>query len=255
MTIKTLAFDVDGTLTESKSRISTDMISALHRAMFDGLDIVIVTGGRLQQITSQVIDLLTIPPGKTIYTYPTCGARCVVIDHTKTPIELYCNKISFGEKEHILSCLYNAMMFVGFQQPILLDQSHGPRIEDRETQITYSALGQNASLADKQRWDPAGIKRKRLATALNLILNGFEARLGGTTSLDITRIGMDKAYAMRRYMEETGRSKDEILFFGDAIRDGGNDLPVAEMGITSIAVKNPRDCLVQLTDVLNGMNS
>lgn len=252
--IKALAFDVDGTLTESKSRIQPEMIDALHRAMFSGLDIVLVTGGQLSQITSQVSDHLNIPSGKVIYAYPTSGARAFAINDKHQTNELYAKLITDAEKEHILSCLYSSIMFVGFKTP-LRSPEWGPAVEDRGTQITYSALGQSAPLDVKRSWDPVGIKRKRLISAMNLILDGFQARMGGTTSVDITRDGIDKKYAMQKFLDETKYSKDDVLFFGDALFPGGNDYPVAEFGIVSIGVKSPKDCLISITNVLNQMGA
>lgn len=69
----------------------------------------------------------------------------------------------------------------------------GERIEDRGSQITFSGLGQHAPLAAKAAWDPDFAKRKRLQAALGLALPGFAVRIGGSTSVDITRAGIDKA--------------------------------------------------------------
>ncbi len=65
----------------------------------------------------------------------------------------------------------------------------------------------------------------------------LEVRLGGTTSVDVTRPGIDKSYGMKKLMAALGIAKDEILFFGDKLMEGGNDYPVKAMGIDSIAVE------------------
>ena len=67
-------------------------------------------------------------------------------------------------------------------------------------------------------------------------LPGLEVRIGGTTSTDITRPGIDKAYGIGKLIDALDISKDEVLFFGDKLNEGGNDYPVKAMGIDSIAV-------------------
>ena len=74
---------------------------------------------------------------------------------------------------------------------------------------------------------------------LQPILPDVSVRIGGATSIDITRAGVDKAYGMERLSELSGISKAEILFFGDALYPGGNDAPVRDTaGIDSVQVYN-----------------
>ena len=118
----------------------------------------------------------------------------------------------------------------------------GEIIEDRLSQVTYSALGQQASSADKYAWAEANVdKRKQLNEAVKALLPEFEVRTAGTTSLDITKPGVDKAYGMKRLLEATGCTKEDILFFGDKLEEGGNDFPVRNMGIDCIAVERWED--------------
>ena len=113
----------------------------------------------------------------------------------------------------------------------------GEIIEDRLSQVTYSALGQQASPEKKYAWAEANkVVRKQMRDDVAAKLPEFEVRLGGTTSVDITKIGVDKAYGMKKLMEATGASKEEILFFGDKIEEGGNDFPVLRLGIEARAV-------------------
>ena len=54
---------------------------------------------------------------------------------------------------------------------------------------------------------------------------------------DITLPGIDKAYGIGKLLELNGWSKDEALFFGDKLQEGGNDFPVKQMGVDSIEVR------------------
>ena len=76
---------------------------------------------------------------------------------------------------------------------------------------------------------------------LEPLLPDFAVRMGGTTSIDVTKPGVDKAYGMARLREQLAIPLNEMLFVGDAIFVGGNDFPVQEAGVDSILVRDPRE--------------
>ena len=114
-------------------------------------------------------------------------------------------------------------------------------IEDRGSQITYSALGQKAPLNEKVRWDPDFAKRKRMKSILDTLIPEFSVRLGGSTSIDVTRPGIDKAYGIRKLRDVLGIAIDEMIFVGDALFPGGNDYPAEQAGVESIRVRDPQE--------------
>jgi HAD superfamily hydrolase (TIGR01484 family) len=127
----------------------------------------------------------------------------------------------------------------------------GEIIEDRLSQVTYSALGQQATAADKYAWAEANVeKRRQLNEAVKALLPEFEVRTAGTTSLDITKPGVDKAYGMQKLLEATGCTKEEVLFFGDKLEEGGNDFPVKHMGVDCIAVNRWEDTAYALEGII-----
>lgn len=69
----------------------------------------------------------------------------------------------------------------------------------------------------------------------------FEVRLGGTTTIDITKLGIDKAYGMKKLMEALKVNKEDILFIGDRLEEGGNDYPVKVMGIDSMQISHSKE--------------
>ncbi|MDP3244074.1 MAG: HAD hydrolase family protein, partial [bacterium] len=81
-------------------------------------------------------------------------------------------------------------------------------------------------------------KRKKLKALLKDLIPGFTVRLGGTTSIDVTRLGIDKAYGIKKLREILDIELEEMLFVGDALFPGGNDYPVKEAGVASIQVNN-----------------
>jgi hypothetical protein len=121
-------------------------------------------------------------------------------------------------------------------------QPGGRSFENRGSQITFSALGQQAPLAEKEKWDPDFAKRKRMQALLQSYIPEFSVRLGGTTSIDINKPGIDKAYGIRKLRDLLGIQIEEMIFVGDAIFPGGNDYPPKEIGVDSICVRDTHEC-------------
>jgi len=121
------------------------------------------------------------------------------------------------------------------------ERTWGAILENRGSQITFSALGQEAPLNAKKAWDPTGEKKGRLRDAVAVRLPEFEVRSGGSTSVDITLKGVDKAYGMVRLAEQTGIPFDAMLFVGDRLDTGGNDYPVKALGVPCRAVTGWED--------------
>ncbi len=117
----------------------------------------------------------------------------------------------------------------------------GDTIEDRGSQITYSALGQHAPIEEKKKWDPDFSKRKKIKGFLDQLLPEFSVRLGGATSIDVTKPGIDKAYGIRKLRDMLGIAIDDMIYVGDALFPGGNDYPAKEAGALSIAVRDPHE--------------
>jgi phosphomannomutase len=117
----------------------------------------------------------------------------------------------------------------------------GDLIEDRGSQITFSALGQEAPLAEKKKWDLDFNKRKKIKEILEPLIPAFSIQLGGATSIDVTRPGIDKAYGVKKLHEMLGVAIPDMVFVGDAIFPGGNDYPAKQAGVVSIEVRDPHE--------------
>jgi phosphomannomutase len=117
----------------------------------------------------------------------------------------------------------------------------GELIEDRGSQITFSALGQQAPLDEKKKWDPDFAKRRQMKALLDNLIPEFSVRLGGTTSIDVTRQGIDKGYGIGKLRDILGVAISEMIFVGDALFPGGNDYPAKQAGAVSIQVRDPNE--------------
>lgn len=232
---KVISFDLDDTLAITKSAISPRMAAQLAR-LLETYDVCVITGGTFEQIRKQVIDRLEVAPEllSKFHAMPTCGTRYYRFDAVTNEWAMqYANDLSDEQKAQIMTALEETAKEMG----IWCDNPAGEIIEDRHSQITMSALGQQATPEDKYAWaeqykDIRPVYRDKVAAKLP----GLEVRIGGTTSTDITLPGIDKAYGIGKLMELNGWTKDEVLFFGDKLEEGGNDYPVKAMGIDSIAV-------------------
>jgi hypothetical protein len=122
-----------------------------------------------------------------------------------------------------------------------IEKVWGETIEDRGSQITFSALGQQAPIEEKKKWDADFTKRKKMKVLLDKLIPEFSVRLGGTTSVDVTKPGIDKAYGIRKLRDTLGITIDEMIFIGDALFPGGNDYPAKEAGVVSIQVRDPNE--------------
>ena len=129
-------------------------------------------------------------------------------------------------------------------------ETWGDILEDRGSQITFSALGQRAPLEAKTAWDPTGAKKNRLREAVAAQIPDLEVRSGGSTSVDITHRGIDKAYGMRQLAEQTGIALEDMLFVGDRLDPDGNDFPVLAIGVPCHAVTGWEDTAEYLDTLL-----
>jgi hydroxymethylpyrimidine pyrophosphatase-like HAD family hydrolase len=96
-------------------------------------------------------------------------------------------------------------------------------------------------LDEKGKWDPDYAKRKKIKALLDTYIPEFSVRMGGATSIDITKPGIDKAYGIRKLRDLLGISLKEMIYIGDALFVGGNDYPAQEAGVVSIPIRDPRE--------------
>ena len=246
-TAKLVAFDLDDTLAESKSAITPQMGEAL-RELLAVRPVCVISGGQFDQFAAQLIGNLPDDSDfAQLHIMPTCGTRYLRYDDGAWT-ERYAQNLSDEVKAAARVAIERRARQLGVWEPT--EKVRGERIEDRGSQLTFSALGQNASLEDKKQWDPTGEKRLSLRALLAADLPELEVRAGGSTSIDITRKGVDKAYGMQRLAEETGIALTDMVFIGDRLDEGGNDYPVREIGVPVLSVTGPSDTLRLISELV-----
>jgi HAD superfamily hydrolase (TIGR01484 family) len=230
-----IVFDLDGTLARSKAPLDAEMAERLG-ALLAVVRVAIISGGNWPQFQAQV--LAQLPRNlrmERLSLLPTCGTK--FYRHEGSWKLLYAEDFSEKEKDLITGSIRQAVLSSGFKA----DQTWGEQIEDRGSQITFSALGQQAPIEAKERWDPDFSRRRKIKALLDALIPECSVRLGGTTSIDVTKPGIDKAYGIRKLRDTLGVAIQDMVYVGDALFPGGNDYPAQEAGVVCIEVRDPED--------------
>ncbi len=232
---KLVVFDLDGTLAESKSSLDSEMSALLHELLAI-VKVAVISGGDWPQFEKQLLS--NLPHDESLVNLsllPTCGTK--FFRYAGDWEKIYSEDFTADEKKKIIDSLRKAVELAGFP----VEKIWGEVIEDRGSQITFSALGQQAPLEEKLKWDPDFAKRKKIKAILDGFIPEFSVRMGGATSIDVTKPGIDKAYGIRKLRDILGIPLAEMVFIGDALFVGGNDYPVEEAGVACISVRGPDD--------------
>jgi phosphomannomutase len=240
-----VAFDLDGTLAESKQPLTDEMSEAIAD-LLGVADVAVISGGDWPQFDKQVASRLPARAERSkLWLMPTTGTKLYTHRNGEwAPV--YAELFAGEQKAQILRAFDDALEATGF----VPEQTWGERIEDRGSQITFSALGQEAPISAKEVWDPDFAKRKIIQADLRQRLPGLSINMGGATSIDITREGVDKAYGLKKLRDESGIALEAMMFVGDAIFPGGNDYPAKELGLDTVRVRDPLDTLSVIATVI-----
>jgi phosphomannomutase len=253
---KVVAFDLDGTLAPSKSPLPDRMGLALNH-LLEHFEVCVISGGKFEQFEKQLLNGLQAEPEKLkrLHLLPTCGTQYYhyLADEKKWE-RVYAELFTREEKDQIIAALNKGFDDLHYRA----EKIYGEDIEDRGSQVTFSVLGQDIvdmlgeeGLRQKEAWDPEDKKKHELRDYIAPLIPDFEVRVGGITSIDVTKPGIDKAYGMRKLIDILDIKKEDILFLGDRIREGGNDYPVKEFGIDSLEVSRWQDTALVVEGILH----
>lgn len=254
---KLIAFDLDGTLAESKSAISDEMAKLLGR-LLEQYQVAVTSGGKFTQFKKQLIERLKLDSAllKNLHILPTNAASYFHYNPNSSKWEkVFANTLTLKERKKIISTIRQAAKSLGFWEA----RHYGKIIEDRDSQITFSALGQDVvdklgeqGLELKARWDPDGSKKSQLRDAIAKKLPEFSVASAGMTSVDVMGRGMDKARGLLKLIKQLGIDKTEVLYIGDALYHGGNDAIVKEAGFNTLQVGSPSETAIHIEKLLQG---
>lgn len=230
-----VAFDLDDTLAPSKSP-APSVIAELVFELLQRVPVAVISGGNFEQFTMQLLEPLAAYSSRQeseveslydgLHLLPTCGTRYYVREEGRWHA-LYEENLSLDERSRAAQALEREARRLGLWEEL----AWGNIIEDRGSQVTFSALGQRAPIEAKSAWDPTNAKKNALRDAVAEELPDLEVRSGGSTSVDITRRGIDKAYGMKKLSAHIAIPLTEMLFVGDRLDPDGNDYPVRALGV------------------------
>jgi HAD superfamily hydrolase (TIGR01484 family) len=236
---KVIAFDLDGTLADSKSPLSNEM-SGLICQLLARYHVAIVSGGAFAQFKKQILDTLDNPSEEIL-------GRLLLMPTNSASLYVYRNKAWHAEYEETLTDEEKKDIAHAWERAlahtdiVLPNPSYGPVMEDRGAQMSFSACGQQAPIAVKSVWDPDGAKRMALREVMLPLLPEFTVNLGGMSTLDVTKKGIDKEHAINKIIDYLQVSKSDIMFIGDKLEPGGNDYPAKRSGVDCVAVSDPNE--------------
>lgn len=252
---KVIAFDLDGTLAPSKSPLP-DRIAETLGQLLQKFDVCIISGGKFEQFEKQILGNLKAGPTelRRLHLMPTCGTRYYVYDVASAHWQkVYAEDFTAEEKKKITAALNKGFDDLKYREK----EVWGEYVEDRGSQVTYSVFGQDIvdvlgeeGVRRKEAWDPDDSKKRAVREYIAPLIPEFEVKIGGITSIDVTKLGIDKAYGMHKLMAALEISKDDILFMGDKLQEGGNDYPVKAMGIDCLEVSHWQDTALALEAIL-----
>jgi len=249
-----IAFDLDGTLAPSKSPLPDRMSNCLN-LLLDKYEVLVMSGGKFEQFKIQLLNNLQIETEKLVklHLMPTCGTRYHQYQNGKWN-QIYAEDFTEVKKQKIISALNKGIDQLGLREKKIW----GEIIEDRGSQITFSALGQDIvaklgieGVKLKEQWDPTSEKKHKLRDYVADLIPEFEVRVGGGTSIDVTKPGIDKAYGMKKLLKMRGLQKEDILFIGDRLEEGGNDYPIKQMGVDCMHINSWEQTALVIEAIVN----
>lgn len=230
-----ICFDLDGTLTQHRSKLEEK-----NRALLDALQakykVLMVGAGGARRIYEQMgeypVDILAnygMQESKMID-----GKFTIVREEASNPDKAYFTKtVDYLRKKY------------GYTQ------YKGDSVEFHATgMVTFPLLGTKADIADKLAFDPTREKRKVLYAEVMELFPDYAVYIGGSSSFDFTEKRYNKYDAIMQYAKGNGYSKEDILFVGDDFGDGGGDSHVRIFGMDYVAVDDYRQLEAKIAFLL-----
>ncbi len=249
---KVLAFDVDQTLNIAKTPIPPEIADLLTQCL-DHFEICPISGQKYDQFLFQIVDQLkdaTPEQLEHLHLFVAQGTQYYKYSAAKKDWEqVYSYPLTDEQVKEITEAIETAAKELGYWEEDKLAEGD-EIIENRLSQVTFSALGQHAGTEAKYAWDPDCKKREAIVKRAKELAPAYDYEIGGTTSINAITPGMNKVFGMTHLMEELKVEKEDILYFGDMTQPGGNDYPVVQMGIDTITVRSHEDTAYALRGIL-----
>lgn len=239
-------FDIDETLTPSFQPIAQETYGLLL-SLLERIPVALLTGRGLDRLNEDFLAAMTASPHVVrFFLFPNSGAQCYAPSPDGWSM-VYDEEMSEEERARIRALLEEAIERFDFLKNA---PQSGERILDRKAQIAFTGVGVDASFEVKSAWDPDKKKREELAAWLRPQLPGFDILIGGASTIDITKNGMNKSHGVRWLSQRLNIPPQGMLYVGDALFEGGNDSVVIPTGIKTKQVASVAETAAILKDLL-----
>ncbi len=241
-----VVFDLDGTLAKTKSPMDAEM-AGLVAKLLAAKKVAVIGGGKYDLFKMQLLDELHLPAEllKNLFLFPTTSTS--FYRYQRGWKKVYSHQLSKADRTKIIKTFDRVLKEINYVPP---QKTYGQVIEDRGTQVTFSALGQDVvkvlgiekgvALKDKWRDENTPVKLK-IAKLMSKYLPHLEIRAAGHTSVDVTKKGIDKAFGLKQIEKYVHIPIKKMLFVGDSIFPGGNDYAVVKTKVDYVPVRGPED--------------
>ena len=212
---KIYIFDVDGTLTPSRLRM-TEEFAKFFDEWSSKNKYYLVTGSDLDK-TKEQLPIAYVDRAEAIFTC--CGNQMWRDDEL-----IYSNK--FNPPKDLIEYLERKVLKSEYPNRC------GNHIEDRGSMVNFSVVGRDCTQEQREdyfKWDKAMGERNIMCMEIKGTYPGVDAVVGGQISIDIYPKGMDKSQVLNVIEQERLVPPNEYIFIGDGIKNGGNDYPLAEL--------------------------
>ncbi len=207
--IKLVAFDLDGTLTQHKTKLEKMNRSALT-ALGKKYKLLMVGAGQCMRIFNQMefpIDIIG-NYGMQESRYDEKSNTQVMLKDAVCP----CDKASVSARAEQIRTKYGFTEYTG------------DSVEFHPSGcVTIALCGTRADQATKLAFDPDRSKRRKIYDEVCELFPEYNVFVGGSSSFDMAPKPYNKYYALDLYCREYGYAHNEVVFFGDDYGRGGND--------------------------------
>ena len=250
-----IVFDLDGTLAPTKSTIDSQMAKLLED-LLRLKPVAVIGGGKMDLFQEQLLDNLQIPQEllKKLFLFPTTATTFYKYENGWKRV--YEHNLSHDEVERTMSAFRQVLEKIKYRNPA---KTYGKTLENRGTQVTWSALGQDVvkelgseGVMLKNKWKDENTPLKlKIAKLVQHLLPDLTVHSAGYTSIDVTKKGIDKAFGLKQMQKYLKIEIQDMFFVGDAIFPGGNDYAITKTPVDYIAVKDPKDTKEVIHRILN----
>ncbi|XP_074647423.1 uncharacterized protein LOC141903239 [Tubulanus polymorphus] len=234
-------FDVDGTLTAPRLKITSEMKDFLQE-LRKKVPVALVGGSDLKKISEQMVGEETTK----MYDYVFSENGLVFHKDGKLVAK---RKIQDEMGEEKLQKFINFAL--KYMSDLSLPVKRGTFVEFRDGLINICPVGRSCSQAEREQfntYDKEHHIREKFVAALEKEFAdmGLKYSIGGQISFDVFPIGWDKTYCLR-FLENDFKT---IHFFGDKTSQGGNDYEIfVDNRVIGHTVTSPADTKKQLQEL------